>query len=105
MTNSEGWWGTLTTGEVVELLLEKLGLSRGLVEDARAAECRRILTDAFAAQELLPTSWFEVFDLVSDLERSTRQEAPGRTYDFDQIFGPLNEAVNTRNVPFPRGVV
>ncbi len=91
----------MTDDEAVTMLLDGLGLSVAAVGEARASACRAILADALAAEEKLPTSWFEVWDFVAAMERRGHGDA-GPFHDFRLIYGPLNQAVNTMNVSFPR---
>jgi hypothetical protein len=92
----------MTKDEAVTMLLDRLGLSVTADGEAQVAECRSILADALALQEQLPTSWYEVWDLIEALEQRLAGELANPPYDFWLIYGPLNQAVNTRNVTFPR---
>jgi hypothetical protein len=92
----------MTKDEAVTMLLDRLGITLAAEGEARVAECRAILTDALALPEQLPTDWFEVWELVAELHRRQREGTSGTAHDFPFIFGPLNQAVNTRNVTFPR---
>lgn len=92
----------MTKDEAVTMLLERLGLSVTAAGEERASECQSILADALALQEELPTSWFEVWDLVGALERREQEARAGTAHDFRLIYGPLNQAVNTMSITFPR---
>jgi len=92
----------MTRDEAVTLLLAHLRVTAEAHGEARVAECRSILTDALAAQERLPDSWFEAWELVAALHRRQGEGSSGTAHDFTFVSGPLNQAVNTRNVTFPR---
>jgi hypothetical protein len=94
----------MTADEAADVLLDRLGLSEAALGEAQAAECRRVLVAALAAEARLPTSWFEVWDRVAALEERTREQPPDRPYNLRQVYGPLNVAVYTDGVPFPRGL-
>ncbi len=90
----------MTTDDAVALLLERLGLTVANAGADDAEGCRRILSDALAGGGPLPTSWVEVYGRVEALWLCRKD--PARRYDLMKVLGPLNRAVNTEAVPFPR---
>jgi len=92
----------MTTEEAVTMLLERLGLSPAAVGEAKGVECRAMLTEALAMDEQLPTSWYEVWERVEAVENRRKTEPSAPIYDFWLIYGPLNRALSTMSVTFPR---
>jgi hypothetical protein len=94
----------MTNDEAAAVLLERLGLTAAALGEARFAEHRRALAAALATGDGPPTSWYDVYDRITALERLPRGGAEAPCYDFGLIYGPLNLAVNTDRVTWPREV-
>jgi hypothetical protein len=94
----------MTGDEAAELLSVALSTADPATPPGALADVRRVFAGALAGDLDLPTSWYDVWDRVSNLEAWVRADSEVGDYNFGLAYRLLNVAVNTRSVPFPRDV-
>jgi hypothetical protein len=94
----------MTGDEAAELLSVALSVADPAATPDALTDVRRVFAGALAGDLDLPTSWYDVWDRVSNLEVRVHAGSEVGDYNFGLAYRLLNVAVNTWSVPFPRDV-